>query len=330
MKSVRMVVAVLALASLAGCGGGGGGGDSGPVSAAPPTPTASVCPTGVAAPGGDTSKCEAIGPAATPMLTNLDPVAVLVKGLSLSFNGTIDPTSVTSGNVKLWLGPDGTGMQVAGTPTLSSDGKTVTFTPTQRPAYGALYTLVANVKDTAGHSSGWTAPFTMAVMQCNNITGISTLAQTTWSNPATYKPVYQDCVAPIGVQVKIDQVYNKMQDDTCAMTLGQPLTAACKEYLANGTVVLAETSIVVNSNLVTWAFFNDTKGGSQLYLLDTNDPSNASPTPVIWKTLQGAIKYITGNPTGSLIVYLSDGSRYEASAGIDNGGQNIITLTRIP
>ncbi len=312
------VMAFAAAVFLAGCGGSGGGGSPAPAASTPTTPTASVCPDGSAVPAGGTSACAPIGPASTPVLTGLDPVTVASKGLSLPFNGTIDPASVNSQNVKLWLGVADTGTLVAGTPTLSPDGKTVTFTPTQRLAYGASYTMAVAVKDTAGHSSGWTAPFAMAAMQCNNITGISTLAQTTWSNPATYKPVYQDCVAPIGVQVKINQAYNKMQDDTCVMVLGVPLSAECKAYLANGTIVLADTSIVVNSNLVTWAFAIDTFGISQIWLLDTNDPTNAFPAPVVWKTLPSVITYVTGNSTGGLLVYASDGKSYQATVDATN------------
>ncbi len=327
MKSVRMAVAAGMVVLLAGCGGGGGGGDNSPAQTASVSATKAACPTGAAAPGGDTSKCDAIGGTALSATTNLDPAAVLASGLPLPFNGTVDAKSVTTGNVKFWLGAADTGTQVSGTPALSADGKTVTFTPAQRPAYGASYTLVANVKDTAGHSASWTVPYTTAAMQCNNITGISLLAQTTWSNPANYSSVLRDCVAPLGVQAVLDAAYNKMDVACIFPVIGQPLSDACKTQLANGTVVLADTTIVINSHLVTWAFANGSDGLGKLAALDTNDPSNASPIAVATAGFSSAFKWGVGNTTG-VLVCAADGNAYQVSAGSATGVLNTVPVRK--
>jgi hypothetical protein len=211
--------------------------------------------------------------------------------------------------VKLWLGVADTGVAVAGNPALSADGKTVTYTPVQRPAFGQTYTLVAKVKDSIGRSVESSVPFTTAAMVC--------VDSAVWSNPANFSSAYQNCVAPIGVQVKIDQAYNKMQDDTCTMALDSPLSAACQAYLANETIMLANTSIAANSHLVTWAAYVGTDGKSNLVLLDTNDPANPTPAPVASLALPSPLAWLIGNTTGAS-VRTADGKTSRASLDATN------------
>lgn len=289
MKIVHLAVFAAALA-LTACGGGGGDSPAPSVAQNPGTVT---CPNGT--PAATSAACPVVGPATPVNITNLDPASIS-KGLALSFNGALDPTSVTVQNVVLWLGAIDTGTSVAGNSTLSADGKSIIYTPVQRPAFGQSYTLDAKVKDSVGRSVQWTVPFTTLAMVCAN--------NAIWSNPANFSSVYQNCVADIGIQVQVNAVFNTLQDNTCAVTVGTPLTPACKSYMANGTMLLANTSIVVNGHAVMWMVYSGTDKSDNFVLLDVNDTSNpvpvatfVSPVPLVW---------VIGNPTG-MFVHMSDG-----------------------
>ena len=314
--------AVLAIL-LFGCGGGSGG--SGDASAPPAAIATATCPNGNPVPTTGTKDCSATGITALPSSSDLDPVAISIKGYAVESNGQLDPTSVTAQTVKLWLGAADTGTQIAGSPVLSSDGKTITFTAVQRLASGKKYTLAGDVKDTVGRTVGFASAFTTAAMVCNAITGVSLAAQTTWSNPANYSSVLGDCDAPIGVQAMLNPAYNKMDVSCVIPSIGQPLSDACKAQLANGTIVLADTSIVINSHLVTWALANGSDGLGKLMALDTNDPTNANPLVVASAGFTSALKWVIGNPTG-VSVCTADGNASQVT--VDSVTNNLIA-TRV-
>jgi hypothetical protein len=240
-------------------------------------------------------------------LSSVDP-QTFGQGLTVQFNGGLDPASIMK-NVVLWQGAVDTGTSVAGTTSLAGGNRDLTFVPTQRLAYGQSFVLAMNVTDSVGRPVSSTVPFTTNAMVCAD--------NAIWSNPANFSAVYQDCVAGIGVQTKIDQAYNKVQDDTCVVTVDTPLTSACKAYLANGTMVLANTSIVANSHLVTWMAYVGTDGKSNLVLLDTNDPADASPVPVAKLVLPSPLSWIIGNVTGASIK-TADGKTSQASLDATN------------
>ena len=220
-------------------------------------------------------------------------------------SGALDPATVTDANVTLSNGADVVGSAVS----LSADGRTLSLVATKRLGFGTADAFAATVKDTLGRTVQMNIAFTTTAMVCAD--------NAIWSNPANFSTVYQDCAAGIGVQVKVDQTYNKVQDDTCTLTLGAPLSAACKAYLANGTMLLANTSIVANSHLVTWMAYVGSDGKSNLVLLDTNDPANASPAPVALVTLPSPLSRLTGNVTGAS-VRTADGKTSQASLDTAN------------
>ena len=119
-----------------------------------------------------------------------------------------------------------------------------------------------------------------------------------WSNPANFSPVYQDCVADIGVQTLVNP-FNTLQDNTCNITLGTPLSAECKAYFANGTMVLSNTSTVVNGHSTVWMSYVGTDDVSNIVLLDANDQSNLVPVGTM--TLPSSLVWVIGNPTGARI-----------------------------
>ena len=307
MKKVRLLAASAALAAalmLSGCGGGGGGGGgTGDVPAAPSVIATATCPNGSPVPATGTKDCPIVGlatgfilPAVDPRTSTVDPRASNgeIAIPPAIFSGKIDPSSTV---VTLWLGASNTGTAVAGKESIAADG-TITLAPVQWMAYGQAYILVIDAKDSVGRLVHLEIPFTTITMVCAN--------SAIWSNPANFSKVYKDCVADIGVQTQINPLYNTLQDDTCIMTIGTPLTAACKAYMANGTMMLANTSIVVNGHAVLWDVYLGTDGVSNAVLLDINDPTN--PIPISTFVSPASIVFIwdIGNLDG-LFIHTGDG-----------------------
>jgi hypothetical protein len=203
--------------------------------------------------------------------------------------GTLDPASVTNENVMFFVGTKP--VPVAGAATLGADGKTLSFVPTMRLAYGQTYYFAATVKDTLGRTVQMNITFTTSAMVC--------VDTTIWSNPATFSAEYQDCVADIGVQTLVNASYNTLQDDSCAITIGTPLSAACKAYMANGTMILAKTSVVVNGHASIFMTYTGTDTKSNIVLLDANDPNNLVPVGAM--SLPNPLVWITGNSTDASI-----------------------------
>jgi len=266
MKVWTFCAAVVA-AALAACGGGGGGGSTSGTS----NPTSVACPDGSSATSA--AACPAVSTPSGAQSTAIGTVKV-------SFTGTL-----ASATAVLWKGAVG-GTPVAGVSSLSSDLKIVMFTPTVRIAYGdQQYTLVITGTDSVGRTVQTTLSFSPGPMVCAN--------NEVWSNPATFVSAYQACLAPIGVQTLLDPVIHKMTDTSCTFTVGSPLSAACKLYAANGTLMFANTSITVNGKAMVWIGWFGNDGSSNLALVD------AATLAVVAKTvLTSPLVWMIGNPTG--------------------------------
>lgn len=273
MKSLHVLAAFTVVLSLAACGGGGGGGDSSAPSVAQSPVTVPV-----------------VGPTTPVTLSTVDP-HLFHQGFSVSFNGALSAATAV-----LWQGAVDTGTAFAGTTTLGGNGAAVnsgnivTFAPNVRPVYGKPFVLVITATDTLGRPITVTIPFSTSAMSCVNTA--------VWSNPATFSEPLQDCVAPIGVQALVTPA-NTLQDNSCTITTGAPLTPTCHVYLANGTMLLADTALVVNGHATTWMAYVGTDGKSNIVLLDTNDPNN--PVPIGTTVLSNPLVWEIGNPTGESI-----------------------------
>jgi len=298
MSMARLVYGVTVIATLLGCGGGGGGG--GDSSAAPTMSGQITCPDGSLS--AKVADCPVVTTVAPVTLSTVDP-AKFGQGLTVQFNGTIDPKSLDG--VTLVLGDPATGTNVAGKASVASNGKDVTFTPTQRLAYGGQkYDEHLKLLDSLGRVIDLHVPFSTVAMSC--------VDTTKWQNPATFSNVYQDCVAPVAGRALVDQTYNKVQDDTCAITVGTPLSTACKGYMANGTFLLADTGVVVNSHNAMWLVYVGLDGVNHAVLLDVGDA--AHPVPVGMLALPSPLVSVTGNPLG-LYVSMSNGAIWELMPG---------------
>lgn len=266
MKVANLVTVVLTVV-LAACGGGGGGGDS--EGSPSPTPVSITCPDG----------SSATSAAICPTVAASGGAQSAPGGTTVAFSGTLaNATGV------LWKG-DVAGTPVAGTSSLATDMKTVKFTPTVRLAHGQTYTFVVTGIDSVGRTFETTASFALGPLGCAD--------NAIWSNPATFVPAYPGCVAPIGEQTKMDTVVHAMTDASCVMAVGSPLSAACKLYAANGTLMFADTSITVNGQAMVWIGWFGQDGSSNLALVD------AAILAVVAKTvLANPLVSMIGNPTG--------------------------------
>ena len=288
------LVASLSLVVLTACGGGGG-------SASAVVPSVQTCPDGTAVPS--------IGTASCPIVTSnaaLIPAGSNNTQVTVSFNGTLD----TVPSVTLSKGDGAAAVVVPGTWSLTGGNKVVMFTPTKRLTYDQVHALTVNATDSVGRTVKFAVPFTTPPMVCadNKI----------WSNPANYVAAYQDCVAPVGVQTMIGQSLNAFTDNSCVITVGTPLIAACKDYMANGTIVLAETSISVKvyGTAVTWMVHVGTDKVSYITLISGDMPiaTFAAPVPLTW---------VIGNSSG-LTVAMTDGKK--ALVTVDANLQIVFTL----
>lgn len=312
MKFSNLVFAVILTAAMAGCGGGGGGGESGSVTPTPtpsnPTPT----PTVITCPNGSVSTSVATCPAVTADVSALEGTTqsptLFNQGLMLQFNGSLKPNET----VVTWK-QSGVGIEILVTTTITNNITSITVTPSIRLAYGAAQTITVTGTDALGRAVNVTLTFTTSAMTCTS--------NDVWSNPATFKDAYQACLAPIGVQTLMNTVINKMTDTSCAFTAGVALSPACKAAAANGTVMFAETAVVVLNNPTVWIAYFGADGSSNLVLLDAVTQKVVGTT-----VLPGPLAWIIGNPTGAAIALTVGGvtKRYQASW---NGSAIALTCT---
>jgi len=290
----KLAATLVAIAiALTGCGGGGGGGDAGNTSVSSTTTTTlppvaiQTCPNGSAAPATGAANCPTVTPNAPVTLSTVTP-RLFKQGLTVQFNGALNPSSITSANVVLWKGAVGTGVKVAGNASLAINNKDLTYAAVQFLANGASYTLDINVTDSLGRPVHLSIPFTTTTMVCAD--------NAIWSNPANFGAVYQDCIADIGVQTLVNKSFNTLQDNTCSINVSSPLTSECKAYMANGTMILANTSIVANGHSTIWMAYLGTDGVSNIVLMDTGNVN--TPIPIGKMALPSDLVWIIGNPTG--------------------------------
>lgn len=287
MKINRLSAAFVAALILSACGGGGGGDSSPapvvPVVVTPPTP---VVPTPivvtVTCPNGSTiasaTDCPAVGTAPIALQGAVMSPTALDQGVTLQFNGALNPTTISvvlKQQDVVW----------GSTWTIAGGNKDVTFKPTVRLAYGQSYIVLLTATDTIGRAVSVTFSFSTSAMVCTS--------NSVWSNPAVFSVVGQDCVAPVGVQALVTPSLNTMTDTSCTPTVGIPLTAACKAYLGNGTILLADTSIFVNNHNMVWMAYIGLDTKSNLVLLDTT-----TMAPIGTTALSGPLAWLIGNPTG--------------------------------
>jgi hypothetical protein len=283
MNIMRSLCLVIITAVLSACGGGGGGGlvtPATPVQPAQPIVTLKAGPVAIK----------------TPTVNG-----VVTQQFSGSLTGALDQDGFKA---ILWQGAIGTGTLIAGTSTLSTDGMTTTFIPTVRLPLGQTYTLEVTGKDLVGRSVDTSTPFTMPAMTC--------VDNAVWSNPALFSTAYQDCIGPIGVQALSNLTMNTVQDSSCVITVGTALSAPCKVYMANGTMLLADTGTLVNaSDPTVWMTYFTPDGSSNIVLLDVQDPSN--PMTVAKLVLPEFTISEIGNPTGEndYIATASNGTKEE-------------------
>lgn len=279
-KWVLNLGAAVMLALVTACGGGGG---SDTTAVTPPVvnpPGASVnCPDGTAAASAD--KC-----------------ALVTASFSIQSGATVDLNSVNNGVVVTFSGAmqqspgtidfsQGSGL-LFGFPHWNSTNTAFTWVPSVRAGFGQTDKLSGDLNDKLGRPVHFEVPFTTSAMSCTN--------NAVWSNPASYSTAAQDCVAPVGVQVVLDSVNNKMQDASCTFTVGAAVTADCQKYAANGTLTLADTSIVVANDPVVWVAYYGQNGASNLVLVD-----KTTFKVVGSMQLPGTLTWYYGNPTGAAV-----------------------------
>lgn len=291
MLNVRLYAIILIALLVSACGGGGGGGGDAPAPAAVVTSVDTrKCPDGGPIPQAGTSACAVVVTSVVD-LVKIDRVVLKQQGVTFAFSGTIDPATVNLDNIVLKKG-DVNGVPVVGSSVaLAADGKHATYIPLQIPAANQPYVITLAFKDTVGREVTTNTGFTTPPMVCAD--------NAIWSNPATFSTMYQDCVADIGVQTLVNASFNTLQDDTCTITLSTPLTSACKAYMANGTMILSNTSVVVVGHATIWMAYIGMDAKSNTVLLDANDPKNLVPVGTL--VLPSSLVSITGNPSGESI-----------------------------
>lgn len=289
MKTNRLSAAFLAalvLFVLSACGGGGGDSSPAPtvpvvvVTPTPVTPTPVVvtvtCPNGATV--ATAVDCPAVGTGPIALQGSVMSPTTLDQGVTLQFNGALNPSSVV---VSMKQG----NFVLGSSSTLGGGDKDLTFKSTMRAGYGQAVTVVITATDTLGRTVSVTISFTMSAMVCSS--------NAIWSNPATFSTVYQDCVAPIGVQALVTPSLNTMTDTSCVPTVGVPLSASCRAYMANGTMLLADTSVIVQNNPTVWMAYIGMDTKSNMVLLDTTTMAPigtmVSPNSLVWEI---------GNTTG--------------------------------
>lgn len=281
-------VAAACVIAFAGCSGCSSGGGSKAAEAAPPPSVTVTCPDGRSQTAATTeaakAACTVVTGTPSPLegSTTASPVE-LAAGIEVPFNGKL-----ASATAVLWQGEVKTGTQVPGIASISADGTKVNFVSAIRLAYGPAFKLVVTGTDSVGRPVTTTLSFATAARSCEGFS----------SKPATFSSELQTCISPSGGQATANPVYNRATDDSCKMVVGQPLSAACKAYLANGTIVVAETLAPVAGHQAYWLAYLDKGGGGVLSLLDSVTGN------VVGTATLPSLAWITGNPYGASV---SDG-----------------------
>lgn len=292
MKTSKVIMAVAVWVFLVifitGCGGGSG----------PMAVDQMPCPDGSFAK--DAASCQPVGLLSPIPLMNFDPRNGKIV---VQFTGALDLNSITVDTFALRTGDTITDIPISGA--ISIAAWDVTFTPTQFLAYDRIYNLDINIKDSVGRPVELNFSFkTMDI--CTDV--------------ATFSTEYQACVSGIGVQTQVNPTYNTLQDGTCVITVGTPLTEECKAYMANGTMVLVDMDVVVGGHPTMLMTYLPISEPRDIILLDVNDPD--SPVPISVFTLSQQLTWITGNVDGAFI-YTADGKGSQLT--VDSSSQIVST-----
>ncbi|GEM_PF-2957041 len=274
----NLCAAITVAVFLSACGGGGGGG-SDSSSVGPTNPVMVTCPNGTQA--ATAAACPVITADVSALQGTTQSPTLFNQGITFQFSGSLDPSKTSVA----WKQGD---EAVAETVAFAAGNKDMTVTPSMHLAYGVTETLIITTADSVGRPVNVNFSFKTSPMSCAD--------NAVWSNPATFSTSVQDCVAPIGVQALMNPVMNTMTDTSCALTVGASLSAACKAYAANGTLVFAQTGVTVNSAAMLWFAYFDKAGGSNLALVDAMTQKVVGVT-----VLPGPLASIIGNPTGAAI-----------------------------
>lgn len=275
MKGLNLC-AVILTAVLGACGGGGGG-DSGDASTA--TPTSVTCPSG--SPAATASACMAVTANVSALQGSTQNPTLFNQGVTLQFNGALDPSQT----VVTWK--QGTANVVTAVK-FAAGNRDMTVTPSMHLAFGSTQTLTISAVDSVGRPVTVNLSFVTAPMVCAN--------NAIWGNPATFVPAYDACVAPIGVQTLMNGAANTMTDTSCVFVVGQPMSAACKAYAANGTLMFANTGVTVGGKATVLVAYYAQGGQSQLALLDATTLSVINTIG-----FSNSLVWINGNPAGAAI-----------------------------
>lgn len=295
---VWKIGAVILAATLGACGGGGGGespgtntGNTGGNTGGTGGTTSVSCPDGKAA--ASASACAAVTANVSALQGTTQNPTLFNQGVVIQFNGSLDPSKT----VETWK-QGGIGITTTLATSITNNVTTLTVVPTMRVAYGADEVLTIDAIDSVGRPVEVTLSFKTSAMTCTS--------NSVWSNPANFVAAYGDCVAPIGVQALMSTAANTMTDTSCTFAAGVLWTDACKAYAANGTLLFADTSIVVQNDQVVWIAYYGKDGASNLVLLDATTKKVVGTV-----VLSSQLSWIIGNPTGAAIA-LSNGKRYQA------------------
>lgn len=303
MKFMNWFPVVALAATLAACGGGGG--DS-PTSVNPPvqnppvvtppvqnppvvTPpvTAVVCPDISTATSA--AQCPAVIADVTALQGTTQDPALFGQGLVIQFNGALD----TSKTVVTWTQGD---LVMPSSFTTSITNGVTRLTPvTQvRIGYGSIETITVAGVDSVGRPVHLTLTFNTTQMSCTS--------NAKWSNPANLSSTFHNCATPVGEQALFDPVLNTRQPgDGCTFTPGLAMSAECMSISANGTLVLNDTSVIVENNPVEWIGYNSGTPGNLTGTIVLVDKTTMKVVGT--KQLNGQIFWTIGNPYGEAVRY---------------------------
>lgn len=312
----KSFLAVLAFLTLTACGGGGGVSPSfvaaETVASTPSLAAVAVVPVKVTCSDSTISTAANMetAVAACPAVkfsdslpfdgsTKESPDSFL--GITVTYNGTIDPASITAANIVLKAG----GINSVAS-TISASGSGFKVVPATKTAYGQQYTMTANdVKDTLGRIiSPVTITFTMAPMNCvlpkawDNASLSCLVPPLACKAPAVWSVTTSNCVTVAGVKV----TGAKMLPTGCKVWTEQCFEVAS----ANGDVQYVASSAVFNGRPVVYAYFInpfDPFGGSGgLYGLAAfyADDRSIVPGQSIAGATSEVMDWVAGNAIGAV------------------------------
>lgn len=312
MKRFGNLWAAILVAVLSACGGGGGGSDStvitppGPVN---PPPVSVSCPDGTSA--ATAAQCAPVTATASVAAGAVVDPATVNQGLTIQFSGAVKPETAIFAFLQA-------GVSMPGALTANSAKTALTFMSNVRVGYDQADEYQLDINDALGRPVHVNVKFTTSAMSCSS--------NAKWSNPANFSSTFQNCAAPIGVQVLYDPVLNTRQpNDGCTFTPGTAMSAECMRISANGTLVLNDTTIIVQNDPVEWVGYNSGSAGSLTGTIVLADKTTMKVVGV--KQLPGQLLWTIGNPSGeeASITTLLPGATRPSTLLVRFNGDAIVT-----